>query len=118
MARFHSHSQRGLRMFPITIGMLFGFAILPAKWLGWVHPLSQIVVVPTAPVADLAPRARGDERFPPSRFGRHRHAPILKLSDEAGDGARTHDPQLGKLMLYQLSYTRVVPDCSGGRTRR
>jgi hypothetical protein len=27
---------------------------------------------------------------------------------EAGDGARTHDPQLGKLMLYQLSYARVV----------
>jgi hypothetical protein len=31
------------------------------------------------------------------------------LSVEAGDGTRTHDPQLGKLMLYQLSYTRV-PD--------
>ena len=30
------------------------------------------------------------------------------LSCEAGDGARTHDPQLGKLMLYQLSYARVV----------
>jgi hypothetical protein len=27
---------------------------------------------------------------------------------EAGDGARTHDPQLGKLMLYQLSYARVT----------
>jgi hypothetical protein len=26
---------------------------------------------------------------------------------EAGDGDRTHDPQLGKLMLYQLSYARV-----------
>jgi transposase InsO family protein len=26
---------------------------------------------------------------------------------QAGDGARTHDPQLGKLMLYQLSYARV-----------
>ena len=25
---------------------------------------------------------------------------------EAGDGVRTHDPQLGKLMLYQLSYAR------------
>jgi hypothetical protein len=34
----------------------------------------------------------------------------LRLSGvfvEAGDGARTHDPQLGKLMLYQLSYARV-----------
>jgi len=25
---------------------------------------------------------------------------------QAGDRARTGDPQLGKLMLYQLSYTR------------
>ena len=28
------------------------------------------------------------------------------MNTEAGDGARTHDPQLGKLMLYQLSYAR------------
>ena len=28
------------------------------------------------------------------------------MNSEAGDGARTHDPQLGKLMLYQLSYAR------------
>jgi hypothetical protein len=27
---------------------------------------------------------------------------------EAGEGTRTLDPQLGKLMLYQLSYTRKV----------
>jgi hypothetical protein len=27
---------------------------------------------------------------------------------EADDGDRTRDPQLGKLMLYQLSYVRVV----------
>jgi hypothetical protein len=26
----------------------------------------------------------------------------------AGDEARTRDPQLGKLMLYQLSYTRLL----------
>jgi hypothetical protein len=26
---------------------------------------------------------------------------------EADDGARTRDPQLGKLMLYQLSYVRA-----------
>ncbi len=26
----------------------------------------------------------------------------------AGDGTRTRDPQLGRLMLYQLSYSRVV----------
>jgi hypothetical protein len=28
---------------------------------------------------------------------------------EAGDETRTRDPQLGKLMLYQLSYTRKAP---------
>src|SRR3989475_10420582 len=27
----------------------------------------------------------------------------------AGDGARTRDPQLGRLMLYQLSYARARP---------
>ena len=27
---------------------------------------------------------------------------------EAGDGTRTRGPQLGKLMLYQLSYTRDI----------
>ena len=26
----------------------------------------------------------------------------------AGDRARTGDPQLGKLMLYQLSYARIL----------
>ncbi|MEK6701491.1 MAG: hypothetical protein AABZ53_04450 [Planctomycetota bacterium] len=41
-------------MFPITIGMLLLFAVLPARWLAWVHPLSQLIVIPTAPVADLA----------------------------------------------------------------
>ena len=33
-------------------------------------------------------------------------SPMLPHHTEAGDGARTHDPQLGKLMLYQLSYAR------------
>jgi hypothetical protein len=26
----------------------------------------------------------------------------------AGDGTRTRDPQLGRLMLYQLSYARIL----------
>jgi hypothetical protein len=33
----------------------------------------------------------------------------------AGDGARTRDPQLGKLMLYQLSYSRIAT-CIPGRS--
>ena len=32
---------------------------------------------------------------------------------EADDGVRTRDPQLGKLMLYQLSYVRVRLNDSG-----
>ena len=32
----------------------------------------------------------------------------------AGDRARTGDPQLGKLMLYQLSYSRVGVKSSAG----
>ena len=32
----------------------------------------------------------------------------LKVAFGAGNGTRTRDPQLGKLMLYQLSYTRSV----------
>src|SRR4051812_48871417 len=39
---------------------------------------------------------------------RLKEAANLALLLEAGDGTRTHDPQLGKLMLYQLSYTRVA----------
>ncbi len=30
------------------------------------------------------------------------------LTNGAGDEVRTRDPQLGKLMLYQLSYTRLI----------
>ena len=33
--------------------------------------------------------------------------PSCERSNEAGDGTRTRDIQLGKLTLYQLSYTRV-----------
>jgi hypothetical protein len=32
----------------------------------------------------------------------------LSAVRKAGDGTRTRDPQLGRLMLYQLSYTRVL----------
>ena len=44
-------------------------------------------------------------------------SPISRI--QAGDGTRTRDPQLVRLMLYQLSYTR---DCrarihGGGRIR-
>jgi hypothetical protein len=31
-----------------------------------------------------------------------------QFENGAGDEVRTRDPQLGKLMLYQLSYTRIL----------
>jgi hypothetical protein len=34
-------------------------------------------------------------------------------SDEADDGSRTRDLELGKLALYQLSYVRAGPDSKG-----
>ena len=33
--------------------------------------------------------------------------PLVKTG--AGNGVRTRDPELGKLVLYQLSYTRILP---------
>ena len=33
--------------------------------------------------------------------------PLSRLFQRADDGIRTHDIQLGKLALYQLSYVRV-----------
>ncbi len=32
------------------------------------------------------------------------------MDQRAGDGTRTRDPELGKLVLYQLSYSRNVPN--------
>ena len=42
-------------------------------------------------------------------FNRYKKKRALKktlLNFRAGDGAQTRDPQLGRLMLYQLSYSR------------
>jgi hypothetical protein len=36
-----------------------------------------------------------------------RKATLLRAFPKADDGVRTRDPQLGKLMLYQLSYVRA-----------
>ena len=41
-------------------------------------------------------------------------AALSRMVPGRGDGVRTHDPQLGKLMLYQLSYARVGPILAGG----
>ena len=44
-----------------------------------------------------------------------KHRPIHYRAENE---ARTRDPQLGKLMLYQLSYFRISPssDCEGKGT--
>jgi hypothetical protein len=36
----------------------------------------------------------------------------------AGNGVRTRDPELGKLVLYQLSYTRIRPHTAHFHTIR
>jgi hypothetical protein len=60
-----------------------------------------------------------------SSLPRRRSTPELRgpLTEDsgAGDEIRTRDPQLGRLMLYQLSYTRSkiskFPSGAGGRIR-
>ena len=49
---------------------------------------------------------------------RNRHFPGTRPNPRkcrAGDGIRTRDPQLGRLMLYQLSYSRLqmADGCAG-----
>ena|GEM_PF-5923313 len=49
----------------------------------------------------------------PARPYRHRILspaclPFHHPSNGAGDGIRTRDPDLGKVVLYQLSYSRIV----------
>ena len=53
-----------------------------------------------------------------SSLPRRRSTPELRgpesqsvVKPGAGDEIRTRDPQLGRLMLYQLSYTRPRTDC-------
>jgi hypothetical protein len=33
-----------------------------------------------------------------------------RVKKRAGEETRTRDPQLGRLMLYQLSYSRITPN--------
>ena len=38
-----------------------------------------------------------------------KNCPGARSESGAGDGIRTRDPNLGKVVLYQLSYTRIAP---------
>jgi hypothetical protein len=42
----------------------------------------------------------------PVMNGIWRERKMERAQNGAGDGVRTRDPELGKLVLYQLSYTR------------
>src|SRR4051812_14450456 len=47
-------------------------------------------------------------------------APVPRSVSRAGNGTRTRDPNLGKVVLYQLSYSRnaVTAEPSGGEGNR
>ncbi len=40
--------------------------------------------------------------------------PVRSSKCKAGDGTRTRDPNLGKVVLYQLSYSRSPPNLAAG----
>ncbi len=46
----------------------------------------------------------------PVMNGIWRESKMERAQNGAGDGVRTRDPELGKLVLYQLSYTRKPPE--------
>src|SRR2546429_715823 len=46
---------------------------------------------------------------PPRVVVLSRHGPDRTGRERAGNGTRTRDPNLGKVVLYQLSYSRVPP---------
>ena len=59
----------------------------------------------------VRPRVRVTQPLPVLVGQRNEKTPDTYLDigglTKAGNGTRTRDPQLGKLMLYQLSYSRV-----------
>ena len=62
-------------------------------------------------VSPAMPKMEPFSGFEPEAFFLLRgcSTPELEGLNGAGDGTRTRDPQLGRLMLYQLSYTRKWP---------
>ena len=56
----------------------------------------------------------GNKRGGPNRGGSAKRL-VPKRKHGAGNGTRTRDPQLGKLMLYQLSYSRPLAESTADR---
>src|ERR1044071_8845417 len=57
------------------------------------------------PVTSSLPRRRSTPELLGPACARR---PACAIDGEAGDEARTRDPQLGRLMLYQQSYSRLL----------
>jgi hypothetical protein len=72
-----------------------------------------------ASLSGASPTPGGGGPFTPQARLTHGRAssilPVIFLRPHrrAGDGIRTRDPQLGKLMLYQLSYSRIATASHG-----
>ncbi len=53
-------------------------------------------------------RRRGDLEGAPQKNKTPLRLPAERGSDRAGNETRTRDPDLGKVVLYQLSYSRII----------
>ena len=47
----HSDSNKGKHLLPLTIALMAGLSVLPARFSGWVGQLSRLVVIPTGPLS-------------------------------------------------------------------
>ncbi len=92
-----------------------------ARMLGWFSAFE--MTIPISPASPLASIHRQNVLYSPdfttrihrrkTRFNPRKLSRFYSLQycsgDGAGDGVRTRDLKLGKLALYQLSYTRIRP---------
>ena len=97
-----------------------GFEPASAFWAG---RFSKPLVLATHPPlqtepASCPPRARTWTFLIQSQACCQLHQGAIRptFSNKAGDGVRTRDPQLGKLMLCQLSYSRVFRTAQSNRS--
>src|SRR5687767_5901108 len=59
-----------------------------------------------SPASAVSPPGRKREERPRGRSS-SLISPVSPIGPRAGNGTRTRDPNLGKVVLYQLSYSRV-----------
>src|SRR5918992_2484315 len=92
---------------------------------GWGYPQGILSPsrLPISPLRRNEPARRAEDRAEPASVsttsqGGRGLAPPCTLRPQAGpsragNGTRTRDPNLGKVVLYQLSYSRVPAEYSG-----